>query len=59
MSRHRAPCFTLFCVLLASSRLAPFLVVARCRLARWWRGRRQPSPVEAFLSDLCRYFVAR
>ncbi|MCI86456.1 hypothetical protein A2U01_0107737, partial [Trifolium medium] len=43
----------------ARCRLAPFLRVARCRLARLWRGCRQPSPVEAFLSDLCHYLVAR
>ncbi|MCI88046.1 hypothetical protein A2U01_0109332, partial [Trifolium medium] len=46
-SRHRALCFALFCVLFASSRLAPFLVVARCRLARWWRGCRQSSSAVA------------
>jgi hypothetical protein len=58
LSRHRAPYFALFCVLLAICRLAPFLVVASCRLARWWWGCRQSSPSEAFHSDLSSLLVA-
>ncbi|MCI52114.1 hypothetical protein A2U01_0073358 [Trifolium medium] len=35
------------------------MVVARCRLARWWRESRQPSPVGTFLPDLSSLPVAR